>query len=327
MSPTTLSRPLIGDDPQMMRILRMVDKVAPTDSSVLILGESGTGKELVARALHERSGRSGRPLVPINCGAIPENLLESELFGHIKGAFTGASASRQGRFELADGGTIFLDEIGELQLHLQVKLLRVLQERCVEPVGGSRSVPVDVRVVAATNKDLEAEVVAGRFREDLYYRLNVVELPVPPLRRRVSDLPALVAHFNARLQSTRGRSVTGFTDEAMAVLMRYAWPGNVRELENVVERVSVFCMDEMVDVDDLPPKLLREDRSGQGVPMDLPEEGLDLRALLNDLEERLIRQALERTSWNKNRAATLLRMNRTTLVEKLKKRGMLSPEG
>ena len=325
MNEQTLSRPLIGEEPSLKKVLRLVGKVAETDSSVLILGESGTGKELIARAVHEKSPRIHKPFVPINCGAIPENLLESELFGHVKGAFTGANQNRAGRFEIADGGTIFLDEIGEMPMLLQVKLLRVLQERSFEPVGGSKAVNVDVRVVAATNKDLELEVEEGRFREDLYYRLNVVELSLPPLRRRQGDIPLLCDYFNQRLEASRGRSVSAFTPEAMDKLKKYRWPGNVRELENVVERLSVFCMGEAVEVDDLPEKLLRPTKSKQS-GFDLPDEGVDLRQLLNDLEESMLRQALEKTGWNKNKAATLLNMNRTTLVEKLKKRNMLSPE-
>jgi transcriptional regulator with PAS, ATPase and Fis domain len=321
----SLSRPLIGEDPALMRVLRMVDKVAPTDSSVLVLGESGTGKELIARALHELSPRAQKLMIPINCGAIPENLLESELFGHVKGAYTGAAQSRTGRFEMADGGTIFLDEIGEMSMTLQVKLLRVLQERSFEPVGGSRTVEVDVRIVAATNKDLEQEVEEGRFREDLYYRLNVVELNIPSLRERKSDIPRLITHFNTKLHETRQRAISGIDDDALAKLMQYRWPGNVRELENIVERLTVFCMDECVTLEDLPAKILSPRRKDADMPFDLPEEGLDLREVINALEERLIRQALDRTGWNKNRAASLLRMNRTTLVEKLKKRGMVKP--
>lgn len=325
MNNQPLSRPLIGEEPALKKVLKLVTKVAVTDSSVLILGESGTGKELIARAVHEKSPRINKPFVPINCGAIPENLLESELFGHVKGAFTGANQNRAGRFELADGGTIFLDEIGEMPMLLQVKLLRVLQERSFEPVGGSRSVSVDVRVVAATNKNLEEEVEAGRFREDLYYRLNVVELSLPSLRRRQADIPLLCTYFNDKLEATKGRSVASFSPEAMNKLKSYAWPGNVRELENIVERLSVFCMGEAVEVDDLPEKLLRS-RSKVASNYDLPDEGVDLRQMVNDLEETMLRQALEKTGWNKNKAAVLLNMNRTTLVEKLKKRNMLSPE-
>jgi len=317
---------MVGEDPAMLRVFKLIEKVAPTDTSVLVLGESGTGKELIARALHEKSDRAGRRMVPINCGAIPENLLESELFGHVKGAFTGANASRVGRFEMADRGTIFLDEIGEMSLHLQVKLLRVLQEQSFEPVGGTRTVNVDVRVIAATNKNLEKEVAEGRFREDLYYRLNVVELNLPALRQRRSDIPRLLRFFNERMATKKKRSIAGIEDDALARLMNYGWPGNVRELENVVERLTVFCMDEMVELDDLPEKILARNAPRADFSMNLPEEGLDLRAMLNSLEERLIRQALDRTKWNKNRAASLLQMNRTTLVEKLKKRGMQKPE-
>ncbi len=308
----------------------MIEKVAKTDSTVLILGESGTGKEVVARAIHELSPRVKKSMVPVNCGAIPANLLESELFGHVKGAFTGAMHSREGRFELAHNGTIFLDEIGEMSAILQVKLLRVIQERAFEPVGGTRPVEVDVRIVAATNKDLEAEVAAGRFREDLFYRLNVVPVTLPPLRERAGDVPLLLEHFNKKLATTRKRAVKGYSDEALQKLCEYGWPGNVRELENMVERLTVFCMDEIVQIEDLPPKVA-EGRAVKAPPkdafaQDLPEDGLDLREMLTTLEDRLIKQALERTEWNKNRAATLLRMNRTTLVEKLKKRGWMAPD-
>ena len=318
VSEEALSRPMVGEDPAMRRILRMVGKVAPTDSSVLVLGESGTGKELIARVLHEQSPRRRKPLVPIHCGAIPAALLESEIFGR-------ASQSRPGRLELADGGTIFLDEIGEMSLPLQVKLLRVLQERVFEPVGAVRTMPVDVRVIAASHKDLAREVAEGRFREDLYYRLNVVELHLPPLRDRRSDIPRLLEFFNARLAESRGRSVKGFAGDVITRLTNYRWPGNVCELENIVERLAVFCEGEIVELEDLPRKILDDRRAGDDLPVDLPDGGLDLRQLLSDIEDRLIRQALDRTGWNKNQAASLLRMNRTTLVEKLKKRDMLTP--
>lgn len=327
-----LARPMVGEDPAMQRIMRLIEKVAKTDSTVLILGESGTGKEVVARAIHELSPRVKKNMVPVNCGAIPAELLESELFGHIKGAFTGALHARQGRFELANFGSIFLDEIGEMSPILQVKLLRVIQERSFEPVGGTRPLDVDVRIIAATNKDLEKEVAAGRFREDLFYRLNVVPIHLPPLRERPSDIPLLLEHFNARLARTRHRAVKGFTPGAIERLQGYGWPGNVRELENLVERLTVFCMDETVDIGDLPPKVVegpavsKSDVSKSEFFFDLPEDGLDLREMLATMEDRLIKQALERTEWNKNRAATLLRMNRTTLVEKLKKRGWMSPD-
>jgi len=325
-----LSRPMVGEDPAIQRVWRLIEKVSKTDSTVLILGESGTGKEVVARAIHELSPRVKKAMVPVNCGAIPANLLESELFGHVKGAFTGAMHSREGRFELAHHGTIFLDEIGEMSAILQVKLLRVIQERAFEPVGGTRPVEVDVRIVAATNKDLEAEVAAGRFREDLFYRLNVVPVTLPPLRERAGDVPLLLEHFNKKLATTRKRSVKGYSDAALQKLCEYGWPGNVRELENMVERLTVFCMDEVVQIEDLPPKVAEgravKAASKDAFAQDLPEDGLDLREMLNTLEDRLIKQALERTEWNKNRAATLLRMNRTTLVEKLKKRGWMAPD-
>jgi len=305
---------------------KAIHAVAPTISSALVLGESGTGKELVARAIHELSPRRSRAFVPVNCGAIPENLLESELFGHSKGAFTGAHQNRQGRFTVAQGGSLFLDEIGEMSPLLQVKLLRVLQERRFEPLGCDRSQEADVRIIAATNKDLEAEVEAKRFREDLYYRLAVVEIPIPPLRERGDDILLLLKHFNQNLKQERGRSVLGFSPATQTRLLNYHWPGNVRELENLVERLSIFCMDEVVEEEELPPKLFR----GQGVRglnnFELPDDGLDLKAMLFELEEQLILQALKRTSWNKNQAARLLKMNRTTLVEKLKKRGMLNPK-
>ncbi len=323
---SALSRPLIGESSALKRVHKAIHAVAPTISSALVLGESGTGKELVARAIHELSPRRSRAFVPVNCGAIPENLLESELFGHSKGAFTGAHQNRQGRFTVAQGGSLFLDEIGEMSPLLQVKLLRVLQERRFEPLGCDRSQEADVRIIAATNKDLEAEVEAKRFREDLYYRLAVVEIPIPPLRERGDDILLLLKHFNQNLKQERGRSVLGFSPATQTRLLNYHWPGNVRELENLVERLSIFCMDEVVEEEELPPKLFR----GQGVRglnnFELPDDGLDLKAMLFELEEQLILQALKRTSWNKNQAARLLKMNRTTLVEKLKKRGMLNPK-
>ena len=326
--PESVEQKIVGNDPAMQRVFRLVSKVAPTDSTVLILGESGTGKELIARALHDGSPRAHRPLVPVNCGAIPSELLESELFGHVKGAFTGATHSRQGRFELANHGSLFLDEIGEMSAVLQVKLLRALQELCFEPVGGARTIEVDVRIIAATNKDLEAEIEDGRFREDLFYRLNVIPVELPPLRERSNDIPLLLDYFNRRLFNTKKRSVCDFSPDAVKKLCAYTWPGNVRELENIVERLSVLCMDETVGLEDLPPKIANGcgcRKTKDDIRLNLPEEGIDLRATLANLEERLIRQALERTDWNKNRAAHLLRMNRTTLVEKLKKRKMLNP--
>jgi DNA-binding NtrC family response regulator len=307
---------------------------------VLVLGESGTGKELVARALHEGSRRRGRPFIPVHCGAIPESLLESEMFGHVKGAFTGATQAREGRFQLADGGTLFLDEIGEMPIVLQVKLLRALQERCFEPVGGSRTVKVDVRVLAATNRDLDARVADGLFRQDLYYRLNVIPLTVAPLRERREDIPALARHFLERHREARRSSVDDISSDALQCLMAHDWPGNVRELENLVERLVVLKRRGQIEVADLPERY-RPTRGGTGAiisaprpgapvgaaattgatlpEVELPKDGIDLRGVLASYEERLIQQALERSGGNKNRAAALLGLNRTTLVEKLKR--------
>jgi len=313
---------LVGDSPQMQRIYRIIGKVADSDATVLIEGESGTGKELLARAIHFNSGRAHRPLVPINCGAIPKDLLESELFGHVKGAFTGATTSRAGRFELADGGTLFLDEIGEMSPDLQVKILRVLQEQEFERVGGTKTQKVDVRVVAATNKELEEEVEAGRFREDLYYRLNVIPITVPPLRQRTGDIPLLIHHFLA-LQNERRSTDDSLSDEAVEILCGYPYPGNVRELENLVERLVVLAEGPVIGVDDLPAKIRATPPHAGGIPLTIPAEGLVLKEVLEELEHHIIDQALERSDGVKSKAAKLLGLNRTTLVEKLRKRGML----
>ncbi|MGC4064316.1 MAG: sigma-54 dependent transcriptional regulator [Polyangiaceae bacterium] len=300
---------------------RVIDRVADTNCTVLVTGESGTGKELVARAVHQASSRARAPFVAVNCGAIPENLLESELFGHAKGAFTGAYASKTGRIGQAQGGTLFLDEIGELPLSLQVKLLRVLQSREYSPVGDSRIVTADVRVVAATNMDLEQAVRDGTFREDLYYRLNVIHVTVPPLRERSGDVRKLVQHFLERAKDRTGRtSVTSVSPGAMALLEQYNWPGNVRELENTIERAVLLCRTDTIQPRDLPAKvcgLPTEDRKSAGK---LPDTGIDLRNAVESFENNLIRQALERTRWNKNQAARLLGLNRTTLVEMLKRK-------
>jgi len=314
----------------------MIEKVSQTDSTVLITGESGTGKEIVARAVHDNSPRAAKPWVVVNCGAIPSELLESELFGHTKGAFTGAVQMRQGRFELAHGGTIFLDEVGELPLLLQVKLLRVLQTKQFEAVGSSRTVEVDVRIIAATNRDLEAAVQAKQFREDLYYRLNVIPIKVPPMRERKTDIPLLADYFMQKFNKAAGRSVELPTGQIMEALLAYDWPGNVRELENLMERLVIMKGQGAVDLSDLPHRIFRkfaESRSqGTGAMsewefprMMLPNSGLDLKSIVDAFENHLIDQALSRTNNNKNRASDLLRMNRTTLVEKLRKRGMITP--
>ncbi|MGB0620935.1 MAG: sigma-54-dependent transcriptional regulator [Myxococcota bacterium] len=316
---------IIGKSPSLGRTLSVVEKVADTDSTVLITGESGTGKELVARALHYNSRRAERPLITVNCGAIPEELLESELFGHVKGAFTNAVNHREGRFALANGGTIFLDEIGDMSPSLQVKLLRVLQERTFEPVGSSRTQKVDVRVIAATHRDLPAMIESGEFREDLFYRLNVLPIEVPPLRERIEDLPLLVHHFLDRARAERGSRVEGMTDEALQQLMDYHWPGNVRELENVTERLTILVGEGDIEVEDLPAQI-RAQPLAQTLAPRVPSSGLDFNAVVGRFETELIEQALDHTHWNKNRAAGLLSLNRTTLIEKIKKRGIRPPE-
>ncbi|NCO58008.1 MAG: DNA-binding response regulator [Nitrospirae bacterium CG18_big_fil_WC_8_21_14_2_50_70_55] len=313
---------LVGDSPQMQRIYQIIGKVADSNATVLIEGESGTGKELLARAIHFNSARADHPLVPINCGAIPKDLLESELFGHVKGAFTGATTARAGRFELADGGTLFLDEIGEMSPDLQVKILRILQEQAFERVGGTTTQRVDVRIVAATNKELEREVAEGHFREDLFYRLNVVPITVPPLRARTGDIPLLIHHFLALQNDRRGTDLT-LSDPAVEVLCGYPYPGNVRELENLVERLVVLAEGPVIGVGDLPAKVRDTPPHAGGLALTLPADGLILKDFLETLENQIIDQALERAGGVKSKAAKLLGLNRTTLVEKLRKRGIL----
>lgn len=314
----------VGTSEPIRRVLEFVAKVADCGSTVLIQGESGTGKELVARMLHFNSEPKDRPLVPVNCGAIPENLLESELFGHEKGAFTGAAHTRIGRFELAHGGTIFLDEIGELSLGLQVKLLRVLQERSFERVGGTRTIDVDVRVVAATNQDLELAVQQKRFREDLYYRLNVIPVTIPPLRERRSDIPQLVNHFLERLSRGKQTTATGCSTDAMARLMEHHWPGNIRELENMIERLAVLSQSETIEVSDLPERLQRRPISADQNEerfIAFGDQGVNLSQEIEQLENRLIAGALRQANGITSKAAQLLQVNRTTLVEKMKRKG------
>jgi DNA-binding NtrC family response regulator len=317
----------VGTSEPIRRVLEFVAKVAGCDSTVLIQGESGTGKELVARMLHFNSEAKDRPLVPVNCGAIPENLLESELFGHEKGAFTGAAHTRIGRFEAAHGGTIFLDEIGELSLALQVKLLRVLQERSFERVGGSRTIDVDVRVVAATNQDLELAVQQKRFREDLYYRLNVIPVTIPPLRERRSDIPQLVDHFLKSMTRGRGAAATGCSPDALTLLMDYHWPGNIRELENMIERLVVLSRSGTIDVSDLPERLQRRQVSADPTEahfIAFSDQGVNLSREIEQLENRLIIGALRQANGITSKAAQLLHVNRTTLVEKMKRKGFAS---
>ncbi len=311
---------VIGESQTLIDVFEMVDRVADTDCTVLITGESGTGKELVARGVHQQSPRRSGRFVAVNCGAIPEALLESELFGHARGAFTGAHQSKVGRIGVAEKGTLFLDEIGELSLALQVKLLRILQCREYSPVGDTRVLKADVRVVAATNIDLEKAVAEGRFRQDLYYRLNVIMLHVPELKRRVSDIPLLVDHFMGVSAEKTGRQVEGISRAAMKLLQEYTWPGNVRELENTVERAMLLCASGRIEPGDLPARVRGLQSSSSTAPTQLPDAGIDLRAAVESFENNLIRQALDRTGWNKNRAAHLLKLNRTTLVEMLKRK-------
>jgi DNA-binding NtrC family response regulator len=318
---------LLGNAPKLLAVFRTVQQVCDTDCSVLITGESGTGKELVARALHAGSGRASGPFVTVNCAAIPENLLESELFGHVRGAFTGALSPRVGRFAAADGGTLFLDEIGELPLSQQAKLLRAVQEREIIAVGDAKPRKVDVRLIAATHRDLEAMVEQGTFRQDLLYRIQVVPIELPPLRERAQDIPALVEAFVRRVNTKRKRGVTGVTPAAMRALTAYEWPGNVRQLENVVERMVLLRAEGLIDVEDLPARMHKATQAAsEAQALELPEDGIDLRDAVEQFENKLILQALERTGWNKNRAAAVLRMNRTTLVEKLKKKNLLDEQ-
>lgn len=315
---------MVGASEPIRQVMEFVQKVADSDSTVMIQGESGTGKELVARMLHFNSLRKDRPLVPVNCGAIPENLLESELFGHEKGAFTGATHARMGRFELANGGTIFLDEIGEMSLPLQVKLLRVLQEREFERVGGNRTIHVDVRIVTATNQDLETLVEEKRFRKDLFYRLNVIPIVIPPLRERRSDIPLLIDHFLTRFNQTKHTEVSGFAPDALHLLTEYDWPGNIRELENMIERLVVLKKRGVLSVGDLPEKIRRKP-SGSELKeqfIRFSEDGINLSREVEQYEKHLIMEALRKANGVTSRAAQLLHLNRTTLVEKLKRKGV-----
>jgi transcriptional regulator with PAS, ATPase and Fis domain len=321
LTPPRCMRGVVGRSEGLTDVYRVIDRVADTNCTVLITGESGTGKELVARAVHDSSQRSDAPFVAVNCGAIPESLLESELFGHARGAFTGAHAAKQGRIGLAQGGTLFLDEIGELPLALQVKLLRVLQSREYSPVGDTRVLRADVRIVAATNIDLEQAARTGTFREDLYYRLNVIHVSVPPLRDRAGDVPLLAEHFlRLALQRTVRLNVHGFADATIQLLEQYSWPGNVRELENTVERAVLLARGEQIQPRDLPARVCGLPSERRPGTSRLPDIGIDLRTAVESFENNLIRQALERTKWNKNQAARLLGLNRTTLVEMLKRK-------
>ncbi|MFP3868294.1 MAG: sigma-54-dependent transcriptional regulator [Desulfobacteraceae bacterium] len=316
---------IVGTSEAIHKIFDIIRKVADTDSTVLLLGESGTGKEVIARAIHYNSERREGPLIPVNCAAIPEELLESELFGHERGAFTHAIRTRCGRFEQANGGTIFLDEIGDMSPNLQVKINRVLQEHQFERIGGFKPIKVNIRVIAATNQDLEKLVKQGRFREDLYYRLNVIPIKIPPLRERTSDVPLLVKYFLTEFAQKKGKTIKGFTPEAMNLLIRYNWPGNVRELENILERLVILADKEYLDVQDLPERCLAPSPETQPQPLDFPEDGIQLNEAVSEFERQLIIRALNKTGWVKNQAAQLLHLNRTTLIEKIKKQKISKP--
>lgn len=339
---------LDGHSHAVQNVCKLVEHVASTTANVLILGESGTGKELVARAVHRYSNRANAPFVPINCAAIPSELLESELFGHEKGAFTGAITAHRGRFELAQHGTIFLDEIGDMDLHMQAKLLRVLQEKVYERVGGTSPIEADVRIIAATHRDLEEMVAKGEFREDLFYRLNVFPIDLPPLRRRAEDIPALIYAITEQMKREQGTQFS-LTNNAMRVLANYPWPGNVRELSNLLERLSILYPNSAVDSYQLPDKLRNKAKISEGEPEDgssfieqfaepaqsyadngesmqvygqLPDSGFDLKSYMADMEIHYIREALENTNGVVAQAAKLLGLRRTTLVEKLRKYGI-----
>ncbi|MBF0257574.1 MAG: sigma-54-dependent Fis family transcriptional regulator [Desulfamplus sp.] len=322
-TPTSIfcCKEIAGTSDAIKQVLNTIRKVSASDASVLITGESGTGKELVARAIHNNSYRSSEPMVVINCGAIPGELLESELFGHEKGAFTGAHKARTGRFELADKGTVFLDEIGDMSPDLQVKLLRALQERKIERVGGIATTDVNIRVLSATNKDLAASIAQGTFREDLFYRLNVIPLHVPPLRDRIEDLSILIDHFQEKIsQRVHGYNKKSFSDETIKVLSSYSWPGNIRELENLVERLSVMVETDIVVPPDLPEYIVCQSSTLDTTSVSgVFQKGIGFNQAVDEYQKSLIIYALDQTHWVKARAAELLKMNRTTLVEKIKK--------
>ncbi len=339
---TPLFRSLVGNSEGMKHVRKLIEQVSDTEATVLVLGESGTGKEVVARNIHALSSRANKPFIPLNCGAIPAELLESELFGHEKGAFTGAITSRQGRFELANGGTLFLDEIGDMPLAMQVKLLRVLQERCFERVGSNKTIGVNVRIIAATHRDLDTAIKDGKFREDLFYRLNVFPIEMPSLRSRRSDVGLLFNELNSRLEG-EGRPIVRLLPNALEALSSYSWPGNVRELANLVERLSILFPNGIVSKEDLPARFLEIQQSAhveastelseheallQIIRQDeiLSADGIDLKEHLVKTELALIGQALDESDWVVAHAASYLNMRRTTLVEKMRKYGLTRPE-
>jgi transcriptional regulator with PAS, ATPase and Fis domain len=310
---------LIGKSSEIKKVLHIIDKVSVTDSTVLITGESGTGKELVAQSIHQKSPRKKKGMVTVNCSAIPATLLESELFGHEKGAFTGAHRLRIGRFERAHGGTIFLDEIGDMNPSLQVKLLRVIQEQTFERVGSTKSISANIRIIAATNKDLNKAIQDGIFREDLYYRLNVIPIWLPPLRKRKNDIPLLVNHFITKLSVQKKMGCKTISKDSMNTLTRYHWPGNIRELENLLERLYVMVEGDVIETSDLPDHILDYRHEYHKDNPLFIENNFDFNQAVEDFQKNMIMQALQQTNWVKSKAAHLLKMNRTTLVEKIKK--------
>ncbi|MBT6717479.1 MAG: sigma-54-dependent Fis family transcriptional regulator [Nitrospina sp.] len=338
---------IIGESQPIREVFDVVERAAGSQSTVMIYGEGGTGKELIARALHMNSPRASKPFIAVNCGAIPHELLESELFGYEKGAFTGAVNTRIGRMELANEGTIFLDEIGDMPTSLQVKLLRVLAEREVDRIGSSKPTPIDIRVITATHRNLEESIKEGNFREDLYYRLNIIPINLPPLRERKTDIPLLANHFLKQLNGAADSK--NINDEAMKFLVNYSWPGNIRELANFVERMVVLSIGSTITPRDLPDKVLGDTPKDQWPPLQeedegnpalmlqqslkqsfhvgIPEEGINLKKTVEGFEKELLLEALEKTGWVKNKAANLLGLNRTTLVEKLKKLQITNPAG
>ncbi|NNG01888.1 MAG: sigma-54-dependent Fis family transcriptional regulator [Desulfobacteraceae bacterium] len=318
---------IIGQSREIKKVFSTIERVAPSNSTILISGETGTGKGLAAKAIHETSQRAENTFVSINCGAIPENLLESELFGHVKGAFTGAISSKTGKFERAHQGTIFLDEIGDMSPDLQVKILRVLEEKEFEQVGGTRTIKVDIRVIAATHRNLEEQVEKGLFREDLFYRLYVIPINMPPLRKRMIDIPLLSNFFLNKFNAKNELDISEISKEAISCMAAYGWPGNVRELQNLIERIVVLKQEGEIEMDDLPEKIRSVNPGTIEAPyVEITDEGMSLNTAVTEFEKALILQSLEKTRWVKNKAAKLLNLKRTTLVEKIKRHQLVPPD-